>query len=62
VSLRGQPLPVAAETLFPANLMLAPGLAFAVLALLYLLKIQTADSLAANHLSQTFCVSLPGVS
>lgn len=58
--LHGPPLPIAAETLFLANLMLAPGLAFVALAFLYLVKIQTADSLAANHLSQTFCVSLLG--
>ena len=56
----GQSLAVAAETLFLINLMLAPGLAFIVLLVLYLLKRGDADSLALNHLSQTVGVSVAG--
>jgi len=41
-------------------LMLAPGLAFAALVLLYLLKGKGAEPLAANHLSQTLGVSVVG--
>jgi uncharacterized Tic20 family protein len=60
VDTQGQSLAVTAETLFLVNLMLAPGLAFAVLVLLYLLKRKDVDSLAANHLSQTLGVSVIG--
>ncbi len=56
----GQSLAVTAETLFLVNLMLAPGLAFAALLALYLVKRKDADSLAANHLSQTIGVSVIG--
>lgn len=55
----GQPLAVAAEALFLANLLLAPGLAFAALAWLWH-RHRTAPPLAANHLRQTFWVSLWG--
>ena len=57
---RGKTLAISAETLFLVNLMLAPGLAFAVLVSLYLLKARGADPLAANHLSQTVGVSVIG--
>jgi len=57
---RGKSLAIAAETLFLVNLMLAPGLAFAALVLLYLLKGKGAEPLAVNHLSQTLGVSIIG--
>ncbi len=57
---RGKPLAIAAETLFLVNLMLAPGLAFAILVLLFLFKGKGAEPLAANHLSQTVGVSVIG--
>jgi len=60
MSEKGQSLAITAETLFLVNLMLAPGLAFALLVLLYLLKHKDADSLALNHLSQTVGVSVIG--
>jgi len=55
----GQALAVAAEALFLANLLLAPGLAFLVL---FWLKRRhpEAPPLARNHLRQTFLVSLWG--
>ena len=56
----GQNLAVAAETLFLVNLMLAPGLAFFLLLLVYLKTRGRAEPLAANHLSQTVGVSLAG--
>ena len=56
----GQKLAITAESLFLVNLMLAPGLAFIVLFLLYLLKRSDADPLALNHLSQTVGVSVAG--
>jgi hypothetical protein len=55
----GQPLAVAAEVLFLANLMLAPGLAFLLLAWLWYRR-PNASPLARNHLRQTFFVSLWG--
>lgn len=56
----GKTLAVTAETLFLVNLMLAPGLAFVVLLVLYMINRRHADPLAANHLSQTVGVSLAG--
>ena len=56
----GQPLAVAAESLYLVNLMLAPGLAFLVLAWLWLKRRQDAPTLARCHLDQTFFVSLWG--
>lgn len=56
----GQSLAVTAEALFLINLLLAPGLAFVVLVLLYLRHRHRAEPLAANHLSQTVGVSLIG--
>lgn len=56
----GQTLAVTAETLFLVNLLLAPGLAFLVLLILYLRYRGSAEPLAANHLSQTVGVALIG--
>jgi hypothetical protein len=56
----GQSLAIAAETLYLANLMLAPGLAFLVLAWLWLKRRHGAPPLARCHLDQTFFVSLWG--
>lgn len=55
----GRTLAVAAEALFLANLLLAPALAFGVLAWLWHTR-RNAPPLAANHLRQTFWVSLWG--
>ena len=56
----GQGLAVAAEALYLTNLMLAPGLAFLVLAWLWWSRRATASKLARCHLDQTFYVSLWG--
>jgi len=56
----GKTLAVSAETLFLVNLLLLPGLGFAILLMLYLAKKTGAPPLAANHLSQTVGVSLIG--
>lgn len=56
----GQGLAVAAESLYLVNLMLAPGLAFLVLAWLWLKRRYDAPPLARCHLDQTFFVSLWG--
>lgn len=56
----GQSLAIAAESLFLVNLMLAPGVAFLVLAWLWLKRRQDAAPLARGHLDQTFFVSLWG--
>ena len=53
----GLMLAVTAEGLYLANLLLLPGLAFAVLGLLFLRR-QGAPALAAAHLAQTFSASL----
>ncbi len=55
----GQSLAIAAETLFLANLLLAPGLAFALIAWLWRTR-QNASKLARCHLDQAFHVSLWG--
>ncbi len=55
----GQGLAVIAETLFLANLLLAPGLAFAAIVWLWR-KHRDAAPLARCHLEQTFFVSLWG--
>lgn len=54
----GLALAISAESLYLVNLLLMPGLAFVILALLYLVKHNTAPPLAAAHLSQTFSASL----
>ena len=56
----GKSLAVKAESLYLVNLMLAPGLAFALLLLLYWLNRRRTDALAANHLSQTVGVTVAG--
>lgn len=56
----GQPLALAAETLYLANLLIAPGLAFGVIAWLWRKERHAAPPLARNHLQQTFFVSLYG--
>ncbi|CAG4883113.1 conserved membrane protein of unknown function [Georgfuchsia toluolica] len=56
----GQALAVNAELLYLVNLMLAPGLAFLLLAWLWLKHRRTAPALARQHLDQTFVVSLCG--
>ena len=55
----GQRLAVVAESLYLANLLILPGIAFAVLFWLWR-KHQDAPPLAHNHLNQTFFVSLWG--
>ena len=56
----GQDLAVKAEMLYIINLMLAPGLGFLLLALLWRKHRHDAPPLARNHLAQTFIVSLWG--
>ena len=56
----GKSLAVTAQSLFLVNLMLAPGLAFVLLLLLYWFNRGRADALAMNHLSQAVGVSLVG--
>jgi hypothetical protein len=54
----GMTLAVTAESLYLANLLLAPGLAFLILLVLYRKRQATAPPLAAAHLSQTLSASL----
>jgi hypothetical protein len=54
----GQTLAVAAECLYLANLLLLPGIAFLVLAVLFLRSDASAPPLAAAHLEQTFSATL----
>jgi hypothetical protein len=56
----GQTLAVTAEALFLVNLLLAPGLGFLALLILYLRRRGGVEPLAMNHLSQTVGVSLVG--
>jgi len=56
----GKSLAITAQSLYLVNLMLAPGLAFVLLLLLYWFNRGRADALAMNHLSQTVGVSLVG--
>ena len=56
----GQALALVAESLFLANLLIAPGLAFVVLAWLWNKHRRKAPELARRHLHQTFWVSLYG--
>lgn len=55
----GQTLAVVAESLYLANLLILPGIAFAVLFWIWT-KNGDAPLLARNHLKQTFFVSLWG--
>lgn len=54
----GQGLAVLAESLYLVNLLLAPGLAFAVLVWLWLRHRHSAPPLARNHLHQATFVSV----
>lgn len=54
----GEGLAIAAESLYLANLLLAPGLAFAALLWLYLSRRREATPLAAAHLDQTVSASV----
>ena len=56
----GQSLAVWAQTLYLVNLLLAPGLAFALLAWLWWRHKDTAPPLARQHLHQATMVSLVG--
>ena len=56
----GQNLAVLAEALFLANLLLAPGIAFAILLWLWLRYKDEAPPLARQHLKQATFVSLYG--
>lgn len=56
----GKSLAVKAESLYLVNLMLAPGLAFVLLLLLYWFNRGRTDALATNHLSQTVGVTVAG--
>jgi hypothetical protein len=54
----GEGLAVAAESLYLANLLLAPGLAFLALLWLYYRRRPCAPTLAVSHLQQTVSASL----
>lgn len=54
----GQPQAVWAETLYLANLLLAPGLAFAVLLWLYFKRSADMPALAVCHLRQAISASI----
>jgi alanine-alpha-ketoisovalerate/valine-pyruvate aminotransferase len=56
----GRDLAVIAEGLYLANLLLIPGIAFAILFWLWLKNRNTASLLARQHLKQTTFVSLYG--
>ena len=56
----GQALAVSAESLYLANLLIAPGLAFLLLAWLWHKHGLTAPALARQHLEQTLVASLCG--
>lgn len=56
----GPKLAIAAEALFLANLMIAPGVAFVLLVLLWAITRRRADALTLNHLEQTVVASLWG--
>lgn len=56
----GQNLAVLAEGLYLANLLLVPGIAFAILCWLWLKNKDSAPPLARRHLTQTTFVSLWG--
>jgi uncharacterized Tic20 family protein len=54
----GEGLAVAAESLYLANVLLAPGLAFLALLWLYYRRRPSAPALAVSHLQQTVSASL----
>ncbi len=55
---RGQRLAIAAEALYLANLLIAPGIAFAALLWLYLRRDPQTPMLALSHLQQTVSASI----
>lgn len=57
-SVTGQRLAVLAESLYVANLLILPFLAFAVLVFVYLTKRRLAPPLAKSHLDQTVYASI----
>jgi uncharacterized Tic20 family protein len=57
---RDRRLAVVAQILYLANLTLLPGIAFAILAVLWARHGKAGGTLARNHLRQTFWVSLYG--
>jgi nitric oxide reductase NorQ protein len=56
----GRRLAIVAESLYLANLLLAPGIAFAIIAWLWLTRRSEAPALARRHLDQALFVSLWG--
>jgi len=58
VGVPGQGLAVTAEVLYLANLLLLPGIAFAVLVAVYFRNIRQAPALATCHLRQVLSASL----
>ena len=56
----GRPLAVVAESLYLANLLIAPGVAFLMIAWLWLTRRTATTALGRNHLHQAFAVSLWG--
>lgn len=54
----GQGLAIAAQSLYLANLLILPGLAFVVLLILYFKQAKQAPPLAACHLRQTLAASV----
>lgn len=56
----GTSLAIVAESLFLANLLLLPGVCFAILVYLYFKHRHSAPPLARAHLEQTFVASLVG--
>lgn len=59
-NLPGPPLAIAAEALFLMNLMILPGVAFLLLAGLWLCHRRHPSALVRNHLQQTLAASLWG--
>jgi uncharacterized Tic20 family protein len=55
-----RPLAILAESLFVANLTIAPGLAFVLLAWLWATRRESVAALARSHLIQSFHASLRG--
>ena len=54
----GQSLAVLAESLYVANLLILPFLAFIILGIIFLKKHDSAPSLARSHLEQTLSASI----
>ncbi|MEW8070175.1 MAG: hypothetical protein AB2810_05220 [Candidatus Thiodiazotropha endolucinida] len=54
----GTGMAVTAESLYLANLLLIPGIAFAILALIHFKQGKSSPPLARSHLEQTFTASL----